>query len=45
MQGWMRAINTVSVRRPMAPQYTNQPIHSMKYEKGKAVGDKKGASS
>ena len=41
MQLWERAITTLSVRRPQ-PRNTN---HRMKEEKGKIVGDKKGASS
>ena len=37
MQGWERAINTISVRRPQ-PHNTNP---KKKEEKGKTVGDKK----
>ena len=46
MQGWEIAINTLSVRRPQ-PHNTNPttPTHRKKEEKGKTVGDKKGASS
>ena len=41
MQGWERAIKTLSVRYP-SPKI---PTHGMKEEKGKTGGDKKGASS
>ena len=41
MQGWERAINTLSIRRPQP----TTPTHRKKEEKGKTVGDKKGASS
>ena len=38
MQGWERAINTLSVRRPQP----HTPTHRKKEEKGKTVvGDKK----
>ena len=41
MQGWERAINTLSVRRPQP----TIPTHIMKEQKGKTAGDKKGANS
>ena len=40
MQGWERAINTLSVRRPQ-PHNTD---HRTKEEKGKTEGDKKEAA-
>ena len=41
MQGWERAINNLSVRRP-GPTIST---HRMKEEKRKTIGDKRAASS
>ena len=41
MQGWQRAINTISVQRPQP----TMPTQRMKEDKRKTAGDKEGANS
>ena len=43
MQGWKRAMNTLSVRRPPAPQYQVAKPYDERSEREKAVGDKTGS--